>query len=318
MKLKSDPPRELTCVSCGFSWVAAPLDHYILRCGFCGNHACERCGADTHALIHLCSGCRQRHGADLEDIFVGRCGCGYIRQVGVVGAGTWAMPKCEACKKYGQPHPAPEAFSHENFKRRIENRHRPLEDAGLGEDPGDDLLPVTSEKLQAWDRSFEFDLKRRSAAQAAWHGDADSIEGLLWWFDSDPMVLPCVAPALGMMAVSASVQGSRARAALERLIFEINENPWFAAIAARSLCLAPSDGAFTAVNRIFDADHFSVTRWDCLDMLLSMEVLTPGFLFTPERAPIVRRVVSTLDGSRALPWKRYFHTALGILLAGKA
>ncbi|PKL41992.1 MAG: hypothetical protein CVV41_16200 [Candidatus Riflebacteria bacterium HGW-Riflebacteria-1] len=300
---------EVQCQSCANTWEATRLDPYILRCGFCGNLTCERCGRHDRARMHVCTSCYERKGSDLEDIFVGACSsCGWVRPVGAVGYGLYDKRNvCRYCVENGVPDQKPEndeAYTRESFQRRVRNYFPAVDNT----DPGRDLLPLTMEKYHEWDRKIEFDIRDRCLAQAAFHRDAASVEGLLKLFEFDKYKLEEIAHALGR------INQPKGNAFLLGHVKRINEEPYYAELAIAGLSESPGRFAFDAVILMMNQKHFSVTPMYGLEVLLKMEFLAPGFLFQPEFCAKLKAALELVPPANAHQHLVYFCEALPRLL----
>jgi len=296
---------EVKCRSCANRWEATRLDAYILRCGFCGDLTCERCGRHESSYMHVCPACFERKGLDLEDIFVGSCkACGWVRPTGVVGAGLYDTRNvCRYCVEHGTPDQKPEneeAYTRENFQRRVRNYFPAVDNT----DPGNDLLPFTMEKYLVWDRAIEFDIRDRCLAQAAFHRDAASVADLIKLYEHDEYKFKEVAHALGR------INQPDGNAFLLIHVDNLSENPYYTQLALEGLSESPGQTAFEAIIWLITQNHFSITPAVGLELLLKLEFLSPGFLLQPGLDYDIMDAFEYID-PRSLPQHLvYFHAAI--------
>jgi len=296
---------EVKCRSCANHWEATRLDSYILRCGFCGNLTCERCGRHDKARMHVCPSCYERKGQDLEDIFVSACSaCGWVWPSGAVGYGLYDKRNvCRYCVEHGTADKKPEneeAYTRESFQRRVRNYFPAVDNA----DPGSDLLPFTMEKYLEWDRAIEFDTRDRCLAQAAFHRDAASAADLIRLYEHDEYKFNEVAHALGR------INQPEGNAFLLKHVDNLSENPYYTQLALEGLSESPGQTAFEAIIWLITQNHFSITPAVGLELLLKLEFLAPGYLFQPGLDYDIMDAFEYID-PRSLPQHLvYFHAAI--------
>ena len=160
------------------------------------------------------------------------------------------------------------------------------------------------EKYHEWDRKIEFDIRDRCLAQAAFHRDAASAEGLLKLFEFDKYKLKEIAYALGR------INQPKGNAFLLEHVKRINEEPYYAELALEGLSETPGQVSFEAIIWMMTQGHFSVTPAYGLELLLKLEFLAPGFLF---QSGLDYDIMDALEylGQRSLPQHLvYFCAAL--------
>ncbi|NLI76537.1 MAG: hypothetical protein GX442_08855 [Candidatus Riflebacteria bacterium] len=293
------------CMSCGFAWEATRLDPFVLRCGFCRDLTCERCGRHEHATIHVCPSCFKWKGHELEDIVVSAChSCHWVRPLGKVGTVSgWShfCPECEQGKRPADLPENPAAFTREQFRRRVRNFFGP---PPVEPDPGSDLLPFTVEKHRQWEAAAAFGNTARAIAQAAFHRDAASERGLIDLFALDRYLLKEICLALGRIDRPAGHTFLRDRVAA------LDAEPYFCGLALAGLAETPGLRALESVCGVMARNHCSQTPAFCLELLLKMEWQEPGFWFAPRTAERLRAALASGCLERLPQHLVYFRDAI--------